>query len=114
MTEAKPLSAEEIVARLRQYSDPNTDHGIYPLLLEKPEAAAIIATIEQRDEQIKRLRYKLERVIAWLERQASHDEAQAKSCHFETLKKAYIADAKNYRRTAKDLREALAATEQFK
>jgi len=50
-------------------------------------------------------------VIDWLEKQAAIDEASAKTCNFETLTKAYLADAKNYRAMAKDLRLATTKAE---
>lgn len=44
------------------------------------------------------------RVIGWLEAQASRNEEKVIGERFLSLKQAYIADAKNYRAMAKDLR----------
>ncbi len=46
------------------------------------------------------------KVINWFEAQAKRDEIQAKNnTRFPSLNKAYIADAKNYRAMAKDLKD---------
>lgn len=50
---------------------------------------------------------KLDKIATWLEANAKRNEESAKTCNFESLKQAYIADAKNYRATAKDIRKLL-------
>lgn len=54
-----------------------------------------------------RLRGALQKVILWLERLAASSEQQAKDTRFVTLAEANAADAKNYRATADNLRQAL-------
>ncbi len=49
----------------------------------------------------------IRKVIQWFENQAVRDDEKAKTCRFETLNRAYIADAKNYRKMAKDLRDSI-------
>ena len=51
------------------------------------------------------------KVAEWMERQATRNESRATSERFESLKAAYLADAKNYRAMAKDIRTALAELE---
>ena len=60
---------------------------------------------EERD----RLATALREVIRWLDMIAEKSEQQARYTTFETLRDAWIADAKNYRATAKDLRATLQA-----
>lgn len=57
--------------------------------------------------EINRLRAKLEKVAAWLDRLAEDSERRAKDTRFESLSKASAADAKNYRATAADIRSVL-------
>ena len=57
---------------------------------------------------------KCEKVVAWLDRLASHAEANAaKNDRFPSLKEAEIADAKNYRASAKDIRAVIAKANQL-
>lgn len=59
--------------------------------------------IERKDAEIDRLRAKLRKIVAWLDRQATQNEREARTCRFETLREGYLADAKNYRATIKDI-----------
>lgn len=63
--------------------------------------------IERKDAEIDRLRAKLRKVVAWLDRQATQNERDARSCRFITLREGYEADAKNYRATIKDIMTVL-------
>ena len=45
------------------------------------------------------------KVVTWFEEMVDRDDAEAKSCRFGTLTRAYISDAKNYRHMANDLRK---------
>jgi hypothetical protein len=51
------------------------------------------------------------KVADWFESQAKRNDESIKTCRFETLTVAYIADAKNYRAMAKDLRKAIEGVE---
>ncbi len=52
---------------------------------------------------------KCEKIVAWLDRLANHAEANvAKNDRFPALREAEIADAKNYRASAKDIRTVIA------
>ena len=53
----------------------------------------------------------LSKISAWLDRLATHDEAQAKDTRFETMRDAYTADAKNYRAIIKSIKAAIAKAE---
>ena len=61
---------------------------------------------ELRAENAK-LRAACEKIVAWLDRLASKAESSAKTCSYTSLKEAYVADAKNYRATAADVRKAV-------
>lgn len=52
---------------------------------------------------------RIERVAAWLDREAAADEERAKDRRFPSLASACAHDARNRRIAARDLREALAA-----
>lgn len=51
---------------------------------------------------------KLEKILEWIERLAERSEEMAKTERFPTLKDAEVADAKNHRATAADIRKVLA------
>jgi len=55
----------------------------------------------------KTLREASEKVMNWFYAQAKRDDESAKDCRFLTLKDAYIADSKNFRAMANDLKRAL-------
>jgi hypothetical protein len=63
--------------------------------------------VERKDAEIDRLRGKLLKVVAWLDRQASYNEQQASICRFESLRQSYAADAKNYRAAIADIKTVL-------
>lgn len=48
------------------------------------------------------------KLASWLERLAKRSEETVTSCRFESLNRAYRADARNYAATAKDIRDLLA------
>lgn len=48
-----------------------------------------------------------EKLVAWLEKLADHSELQAQTCQFQSLKDAYIFDAKNYRASVKEMKAAI-------
>ncbi len=54
---------------------------------------------------------KCKKVRSWLLRLAENSEKQAVACGFETLKKAYEHDARNYRSTAADIDSVIAKAE---
>jgi hypothetical protein len=54
------------------------------------------------------------KVANWLERQGFVNENNASTCSFVTLKAAYIADAKNLKAMAKDLRVAIVSVKKEK
>jgi hypothetical protein len=60
-----------------------------------------------RDELIKILIDKLKQLADWFENSAARSDKEEKICRFETLKSAYLADAKNYRAMAKDIRATI-------
>lgn len=61
------------------------------------------------ENQVERANAELIKIAGWLERQATRDEAEAnKPNQFVTMREACLADAKNYRATAKHVRAALA------
>jgi len=51
---------------------------------------------------------KCQQIVAWLDKLARHSEGQAATTRFETMREACLADAKNYRATAKDVQAAIA------
>lgn len=53
----------------------------------------------------------LKKIHTWLSRQADRDEDQAITCRFESLKEAYLADAKNYRAVCKEIATVLTKME---
>jgi len=56
---------------------------------------------------------KCEKIVAWLDRNAAKEEqAAAKEHQFISLKDARLADAKNYRATAADIRAVIAKTKE--
>lgn len=63
--------------------------------------------VERKDAEIDRLRGKLWKIIAWLDRLATHAETEAKTCRFESLRETYVADAKNYRASIADIKTVL-------
>jgi len=54
----------------------------------------------------------VKKIIDWFEAQAKRDDIQAKNCRFNTLTAAYMADTKNYRKMASDLRKVAVITQQ--
>jgi hypothetical protein len=46
---------------------------------------------------------KCKKVVQWLNALADKEEAKARECRFETLRDAYLHDAKNHRATAEDI-----------
>lgn len=66
-----------------------------------PKLLALIAEhTKGKDEAI-------QKVADWFDKQAGIDERKAKIERFITLKEAYIADAKNYRAMAADLKSVI-------
>lgn len=59
-------------------------------------------------EKITAMRTKLETIANWTEKNARHLRAEGAKCaRFESLQLQYIADAKMYEATAKDIRALL-------
>lgn len=54
-------------------------------------------------DEIDRLRTKLRKVAAWLDRLANAAERDAEGTRFETIREACQADARNYRATLNDI-----------
>lgn len=52
----------------------------------------------------------INRLINWFGHQAAKNDMSAKYCKFKTLTSAYIADAKNYRAMAADLKKVAILT----
>lgn len=55
------------------------------------------------------LRKVADKTATWFEANAARNESQGNACRFDTLRDAYLADAKNYRIMARELRSALLA-----
>lgn len=65
--------------------------------------------VEQIARQNAAMAEKLHKVANWLDRLAESSESSAKTCNFTSLVEAYKADARNYRKTAADIRSVLPA-----
>jgi hypothetical protein len=54
------------------------------------------------------MRTKLDKIATWLEGNAARREQHAKECaRFQSIADEYLAEARNYRATAKDIRKLL-------
>ena len=66
-------------------------------------------------EQTKRevaMKKTLLKIKVWLTKLAANADDQAKTCQFVSLKKSYIADAKNYHAVVKEIDAALSQAQQ--
>lgn len=63
--------------------------------------------VQKLSEQRTALVAKLTKLHTWLTRLAERSENDAKATGFESMRAAYVADAKNYRATAVDIQAAI-------
>lgn len=71
------------------------------------EVDGVLAPLDAERAKVADLAAALEKFTAWLERQATRERRQAETCNFESLREAWLADAKNHEAMAKDGRAAL-------
>jgi hypothetical protein len=83
------------------------DKGELSVMVMAQRAADRGELLVEKNVEIKRLRAKLWKVAAWLEGQVTQNEQAAQTCRFESLRDAYVADAKNYRAIIKDIKTVL-------
>ena len=73
--------------------------------VQKANAAFIVKAVNNHRSLVD----KLGKIVAWLERIATAAERSSVTCRFESMRAAYDADAKNYRKTIADILPVLEA-----